>query len=216
MILGIDFSLKSTAACLKTGDTYTFYTFARSEVISQDVKKYLEVAGVIVDAIPAEPSLPKKSTIAERERSSLLDANALIPAITKWFSDLNINAYGIEGFSFASTGNRLAQISGYQWVLRWELQKIGMSVNKFWIFSPMTIKATAGKGNYKKEEMIDAFLMSDDAALRNTGFWKALKERPELFQTKRGNWLKPIDDICDSWWILKTTEAAYAQSIATN
>jgi len=209
MILGIDFSIKSTAACLKAGELYTFYTFAREDVISSEVKKHLQVAGVIADSLPPELSLPKKSTIAERERSSLMDANQLIPGITKWFSDLEIKAYGIEGFSFASTGNRLAQISGYQWVLRWELQKLGMSPDKFWIFSPMTIKATAGKGNYKKEEMIAAFIMSEDEDLRKTGFWRAIKNKPELFQNKRGGWLKPIDDICDSYWILKTTEAAY-------
>lgn len=207
MVLGIDFSLKSTAATLKSGDTYTFYTFARTDVIKEDTSIALRAAGVMVDTLPPEPALPKKSTIAERERSSLVDASALIPTITKWFSDLEIDAYGIEGFSFASTGNRLAQISGYQWVLRWELQKIGMSTDKFWIFSPMTVKATAGKGNFKKEEMIEAFIKSEDPALRNTGLWKALNNQPSLFQTKRGAWLKPIDDIIDSYWVLKTTEA---------
>ena len=28
----------------------------------------------------------------------------------------------------------------------------------------------------------------------------------ELIQTKKGAWVKPIDDIVDSWWVLKTTE----------
>lgn len=207
MILGIDFSLKSTAATLKSGDTYTFYTFARTDVIKEDTSLALKAAGVIVNTLPPEPSLPKKSTIAERERSSLDDACTLIPEITKWFSDLNIDAYGIEGFSFASTGNRLAQISGYQWVLRWELHKMGMTTEKFWIFSPMTVKATAGKGNFKKEEMIAAFINSEDTDLQKTGLWKALKNQPSLFQTKRGAWVKPIDDIIDSYWVLKTTQA---------
>jgi hypothetical protein len=207
MILGIDFSLKSTAATLKSGDTYTFYTFARTDVIKEDTSLALRAAGVIVNTLPPEPALPKKSTIAERERSSLDDACVLIPEITKWFCDLDIDAYGIEGFSFASTGNRLAQISGYQWVLRWELHKMGMTSDKFWIFSPMTVKATAGKGNFKKEEMIAAFINSEDPELQKTGLWKALKNQPSLFQTKRGAWVKPIDDLIDSWWVLKTTQA---------
>lgn len=206
MILGIDFSMKSTAATLKTSDGYTFYTFARNSVVKADIAISLKAAGVIVNLVPDEKALPKKATIAERERSSLDDACILIPEITKWFTDLPIDAYGIEGFSFASTGNRLAQISGYQWTLRWELKKIGMKTEQFWIFSPMTVKATAGKGNFKKEEMIQAFIDCDDPVLQNNSFHKAIKNHPEQFQTKKGVWLKPIDDIIDSWWVMKTTE----------
>jgi hypothetical protein len=206
MILGIDYSIKSPAATLKSGDTYTFYTFARKSVVKGDTELALKAAGVIVELIPDEPTLPKKASITDRERSSLLDANQQIPSIIKYFSDLPLIAYGIEGFSFASTGNRLAQLSGYQWVLRWELLKLGMSSDSFWVFSPMTVKATAGKGNFKKEEMIQAFIDCEDPQLQATGFHKAMKTQPELFQTKRGAWLKPIDDIVDSWWVMKTTE----------
>lgn len=206
MILGIDFSIKSTAATLLSGDAYTFYTFARTDVIKEDVAIALRAAGVIVNSLPSEQPLPKKASIAERERSSLQDANALIPEITKWFTDIGIKAYGIEGFSFASTGNRLAQISGYQWVLRWEMLKAGIPPENFWIFSPMTIKATAGKGNYNKDEMIAAFLASEDPALQNSGLWKAMSSQPSLFQNKKGAWHKPIDDLIDSYFVLKTVE----------
>lgn len=206
MILGIDFSMKSTAAALLSGDNLTFYTFARNSVIKADIVIALKAAGVIVNLVPDEAPLPKKSTIAQRERSSLDDASVLIPEITKWFTDMPIEAYGIEGFSFASTGNRLAQISGYQWALRWELKNIGMSTDKFWIFSPMTIKATAGKGNFKKEQMIEAFINCKDSDVQNTGLWKALNSNPEMFQTKRGIWCKPIDDIIDAFFVMKTTK----------
>ncbi len=109
----------------------------------------------------------------------------------------------IEGFSFASTGNRLAQISGYQWLLRYNLiEDCEISAEQLWFFSPMTIKATAGKGNYKKEEMIEAFINSDC----NSAFANALRNAPAEFQTKRGQWLKPIDDIVDSYWIVKTLQ----------
>lgn len=209
MILGIDFSIKSTAAALLAGGTYTFYTFARTDVIKEDVSLALRAAGVVVHSIPSEPVLPKKASIAERERSSLQDASALIPGITQWFRYLDIKAYGIEGFSFASTGNRLAQISGYQWVLRWEMLKAGIPPERFWIFSPMTVKATAGKGNYNKDEMIAAFLASDDLALQQSGLWSALTHHPGLFQNKKGGWLKPVDDLIDAYFVLKTTEKTF-------
>jgi len=207
-ILGIDFSLTSTAVTLKNSTEYVFYTFARETAVKADVATSLKNSGVAVHLVPAEAPLPKKATITERERSSVEDAYVLINKIVDQFKYLHdpITAYGIEGFSFGSTGNRLAQIAGYQWALRWEMRNIGMSTENFWVFSPMTVKATAGKGNFKKEQMIEAFINSDDPLLQENGFWLAIKNNPEQFQTKRGNWLKPIDDIVDSYWVLRTTE----------
>jgi hypothetical protein len=206
MTLGIDFSLKSPAATLKAGNLYTFYTFARNTAVKENVILSLKAAGVITNIIDNEPALAKKATIAERERSSLEDANILIPEIIKWFKDLPISSYAIEGFSFASTGNRLAQISGYQWLLRWEMLKMGIAPKDFWIFAPMTVKATAGKGNFKKEDMIAAFLNTEDEDLKNTGLWKGMTNSPQSFQNKKGLWEKPIDDLVDSLWVLKTLE----------
>ena len=205
MILGIDFSIKSAAATLKSGDYYTFYSFARKGVIKQDAKIAFAAAGVQIVESDEEPApSSKKATIAERERASVKDALKLIPNIVDRFTEMRIDRWAIEGFSFASTGNRLAQISGYQWVLRWELIKAGLDIDSFYIYSPMTIKATAGKGNFKKEQMIDAFMQSDDPILQNCGLYKALNTNPTLFQTKRGAWLKPLDDVVDSYWIMRT------------
>jgi len=207
-ILGIDFSLTSTAVTLKNSTEYVFYTFARENVVKADCATSLKNAGVAVHLVPPEAALPKKATIAARERSSLEDAYVLINKIVDQFKYLHdpITAYGIEGFSFGSTGNRLAQIAGYQWALRWEMRNLGMTSDNFWVFSPMTIKALAGNGHFKKEQMIEAFVNSDDPLLQENPFWLALKNNPEQFQTKRGNWLKPIDDIIDSYWVLRTTE----------
>lgn len=207
-ILGIDFSLTSTAVTLKNLTGYVFYTFARDTAVKADCAIALKNAGVEVHLVPAEAPLPKKATIAERERSSLEDAHVLINTIINQFKYLHdpITAYGIEGFSFGSTGNRLAQIAGYQWALRWEMRNIGMTSSNLWVFSPMTVKATAGKGNFKKEQMIEAFVNSDDPLLQDNPFWLALKNNPAQFQTKKGNWLKPIDDVIDSYWVLRTTE----------
>jgi hypothetical protein len=207
MILGIDFSIKSAAATLKSGDAYTFYSYARKGVVKEDTKIAFAAAGVQIFESEEEPSPAKKASIAERERASVKDALKLIPKITECFTDLPIDRWAIEGFSFASTGNRLAQISGYQWVLRWELIRGGLNIDSFYIYSPMTVKATAGKGNFKKEQMIEAFMQSDDPILQNCGLYKALNTDPTLFQTKRGVWLKPLDDVVDSYWIMKTVEA---------
>lgn len=207
MILGIDFSIKSAAATLKNENSYVFYSYARKGVIKEKDIQTFKDAGILIFETEEVVITNKKASIGEREKASVKDALLLIPQITNCFLNLPIEKWGIEGFSFASTGNRLAQISGYQWVLRWELIKNGLDIEKFNIFSPMTVKATAGKGNFKKENMIDAFINSEDPALINTVLHKELKKFPEKFQNKKGAWLKPLDDIVDSYWVLKTVEA---------
>lgn len=215
--IGVDFSIKSPAVCIKdNNNNLTFLSFPRKSLVKEDTVKNLIDSDVIAIVIPDEPVLPKKSTITERERSSLIDAKIEISTIletvkTIWTSD-DTTYVGIEGFSFASTGNRLAQLSGYQWVLRYVLHEdIKMKYDNFFVYAPMTVKATAGKGNFKKEDMIAAFMQSEDPELRKTKFWQRLNESPVKFQTRTGKWLRPIDDIVDSYWVLKTLEKGIAE-----
>ena len=219
MNIGIDYSIKSPAITLiDSEDNYHFLCFPRTDVIKSLVAKYLNESGVEVSILDKEPTLDKKALLAVRERSSFVDANkqilAIVSAIHKKHSEgiWNIKEYkdltytvGIEGFSFGSTGNRLAQISGYQWVLRYVLFNSGkLKPDNLHVYAPMTVKATAGKGNFKKEQMIEAFLNSQDPKVQATTFWKTMKSNPEYFQNKKGAWEKPIDDIIDSFWVLQT------------
>ncbi len=224
MKIGIDFSIKSPAACVRDGEgNLTFFSYPRRSVAKEDFLRTLTDSGVILHVIPDEPALPKKASIGERERSSLIDADIEITTILEslrwaWTRDLFLRErekelyVSIEGFSFASTGNRLAQLSGYQWVLRYMLRKdMKMKPENFYVYAPMTVKATAGKGNFKKEDMIAAFIQSEDPQLRETKFWQRLNEAPAEFQTKRGAWLKPLDDIIDSYWVLRTLEKGISE-----
>jgi hypothetical protein len=212
MIIGVDFSIKSPAITLSTsGKELSFLCFPRKSVVKEDTVLSLKAAGVDVNLLEDAAPLPKVKNIAILERSSLNDAIMLNTVIVDKISSIKKKEQqlivGIEGFSFGSTGNRLAQISGYQWSLRFYLYiKSLMSPANFYTYAPMTVKSTAGKGNYKKEQMIEAFIKSDDARLHKNSFWKALSESPQTFQTKKGNWLKPIDDIVDSYWVFRTVE----------
>jgi hypothetical protein len=216
MHIGIDYSIKSPGmSILDDNGNLHFYCFPRTGVVKEDCLLSLRNSGVNAIVLDNEAALPAKATIAQRERSSLVDAVMQVNAISREIiihGGRDIAGYsneethlGIEGFSFGSKGNRLAQISGYQWLLRYVLYSdAGIVPANFYVYSPMTIKATAGKGNFKKEDMINAFINSEDPQLQATGFWKSIKEDPSQFQTKRGVWLKPIDDIVDSYFVLKT------------
>ena len=215
MVLGIDFSIKSPAICVKySDDSLVFLAFPRKDVIKEDMELLLRQHGVIVNRLDKELALPKTANLTFRERSSHDDAHVEISAVMNELHKLDdvIESWAIEGFSFGSTGNRLAQISGYQWLLRHMISHdYSISSAAMWVFAPMTVKATAGKGNFKKEDMITAFLASEDASLRETGLWKALTTDPASFQNKKGAWMKPIDDIIDAYWVLRTLEKHTAE-----
>lgn len=207
MVVGIDFSIKSTAVTLITNDgTHHFYTFARKSVAKEDFFITLRNAGVHVITLNDEPPLEKTANLTAKERSSIKDALMQTEAIARMLSTWSLteeDSIAIEGFSFGSTGNRLAQISGYQWLLRsLIIQHCGITPDRLWFFSPMTIKATAGKGNFKKEQMIEAFINNEV----DHAFHSDLTTAPLSYQTKRGQWLKPLDDIIDSYWIVKTLQ----------
>jgi hypothetical protein len=210
MIIGIDFSIKSPAVTIQTasGEIH-FHSYPRKSVLKEAFADLLTGVGVNMHMLDDEKALPRAANLTDKERSSMQDAFMLVGEIidslkqyTQWTEEEIYIA--IEGFSFASTGNRLAQISGYQWLLRSRLvHDLDIPVENVWIFAPMTIKATAGKGNFKKEEMIEEFLK--EAPLKNP-FRKALREQTSSYQKKNGQWHKPIDDIVDSYWVARTLE----------
>jgi hypothetical protein len=210
MIIGIDFSIKSTAITIIEESTGSekMLSFPRQGALKDSFVKNLENAGVKVCTVPDEPRLAKKASLTDRERSSMKDARSLISSIETEIriaisNNPEVVYVGIEGFSFGSSGNRLSQISGYQWLLRNSLwTSLGIPVDQIWFFSPMTVKATAGKGNYSKEEMIQAFIGSNSTSEMK----KHLLENSSDFQNKKGAWNKPCDDIVDSYWVAKTVQ----------
>ena len=213
--IGIDYSIKSPAVTicdLKKSDI-TFLSFPRDKEINRDCEVSLAEAGVQIEKLNPVPLSPKKTIISVTERNSMFDAiyqtTAIISSIRKIIGDNFVNSYiGIEGFSFASTSSRLAQISGYQWLLRYQLLEAGLNLDNFYVFAPTTVKATAGKGNYKKEDMIAAFLNVNNVILENNNFFQSIKKHPVSFQNRKGTFLKPVDDIIDSYWIMQTLQTA--------
>ena len=199
-MISLDFSIKSPAAVVLHNGEYIFYSWQWK---LGKIHESLKMAGVNV-IVPTAYKTYEGSESTYKERTFTAECDSLTDSITDSLKDFN-GPYAIEGFSFGSTGNRLAQLSGYQHVLRYKMNKI-FSNDNLWIFAPMTVKATAGKGNFNKEKMMEAFMNSEDPILLNSKFFKALKSRPEEFQNKKGAFLKPVDDVVDAYWVLKTLE----------
>lgn len=212
ILIGIDYSITSPAIAILKNNEYKFSIFPRVGNIKDKMYEDLIIAGLDIVNVNETKQLPKKSTITQLERRSMVDAmyqiDLIIDYINNNVEDFTNTHVAIEGLSFASTSSRLAQISGYQWLLRYKLINLGLPIDNMWIFAPNNVKLTAGKGNLKKNEMIDAFINNSlDEKLASNKLYLSIKNNSNLYQTKKTcNWLKPIDDICDSYWILKTVE----------
>jgi len=220
--IGIDYSINSPAICVQNGSKLEFISLARIGVANE--KFYETLESFKVKVITSNP-LKNSPTVLDSSRESILDAISLATKTVNGIieicgpGDNTQNVLAIEGFSFGSKGNRLAQLAGYQYVLRMQTLAYLISpinIENMWLFAPATVKSTAGAaGRGKgKGDMITAFLEHEDKlpGLEEHPFYIEMKKNPETFQNKKGKWQKPIDDLIDAYWILKTYHKKSSQA----
>ena len=204
--VGIDYSLKSPAVTvmLEASDI-TFFIFPRENSLKDKYIETLKDTGIIISPVPY---IKNVKDLAENERINSGDSEMLATAVATAIlphlkGDIKI---GIEGISFASPGNTKVQYAGYHYVMRLVLNaKLNIDYEDMYVYAPNTVKKTAGKGNFKKEQMIDAFINSDAVELQNCPLRNGLIKTPELYQSpKAKHYMKPLDDIVDSYWTMKT------------
>ena len=194
IFIGIDFSISSPAVCINDDNKFSYYSLYRpgkltkKEVIGIDVLKEFKNLSLNIN----KPIVESKN-YQLRETNNLIEAEFLTDSIIEYIqskikdSEVKI---GLEGFSYGSTGNRLAELAGYNYLLRHKLIKNNYN---FSIYSPKTIKAVAGNGNYNKDQIAESYLnIIDDDELRI--FLNDNKDT--LFINRK--YLKLIDDLIDT------------------
>lgn len=204
--VGIDYSLKSPAVTVMSeAFDITFFIFPRENSLKDKYIETLKDTGVIISPVPY---IKNVKDLAENERINSGDSEMLATAVATAIlphlkGDIKI---GIEGISFASPGNTKVQYAGYHYVLRLLLTIVlPIKYDAVYVYAPNTVKKTAGKGNFKKDQMIEAFINSDAVELQNCPLRNGLIKTPELYQSpKAKHWMKPLDDIVDSYWTMKT------------
>ena len=108
---------------------------------------------------------------------------------------------GLEGFSYGSISSSTLDLAMYNSFLRMKLiENFGSDVLN--IVSPTEGKKVLfGKGNAKKDDMIQAFIDNklEDELLIANALWKYCKTKGVDFKQP-----KPIDDLVDAYGILKS------------
>lgn len=203
--IGIDFSLTSPAICVYKNGAYSFISFFNDG--GKDWKKsksknyrYHNDLFDIIDIIPYTRKIDD-SNYRNEQKTKMSDAFMIVNLIIdklKSIIDEDV-IIGLEGFSYGSISSSTLDLAMYNSFLRIKLiENFGSDVLN--IISPSEGKKMLfGKGNAKKDDMIQAFIdnrLKDDMLLDND-FWKYCKENGvDLKQPK------PIDDLVDAYGIL--------------
>jgi hypothetical protein len=193
MIIGIDFSINSTAVTVKNGSEIVMMSFVpnyepdkRAWRVHQSISNLVQIHSYKKDG-------SSKDSI-EDQRIKLRNANQL--------SDLIINSIGrenlkgverinIEGFSYASKGNSFIDLITYNSFLKTKLyQEVG---DKIYVVPPKTLKKWyTGNGNATKCGMLRSYMEKNDNDLTHK-IREWCKIEDEEFSIP-----KPIDDLVDS------------------
>ena len=204
--IGIDFSLTSPAICVYKNNEYLFISFFNDggknwkKSKSKSYKYHNELSDII-EIIPYTRKIDD-SNYRNEQKTKMVDAlmivNLIIDKLKNIIDDDVI--IGLEGFSYGSISSSTLDLAMYNSFLRMKLiEHFGSDVLN--IISPTEGKKMLfGKGNAKKEDMIQAFIdnrLEDDVLMKNT-LWKYCKENGVDFKQP-----KPIDDLVDAYGILK-------------
>ena len=204
--IGIDFSLTSPAICVYKNDSYSFISFFNDngkewKKSKSKLYKYHNELCDIIDVIPYTRKIDD-SNYRNEQKTKMADALMIVNLIIeklKTIIDEDV-IIGLEGFSYGSISSSTLDLAMYNSFLRMKLiENFGSNVLN--IISPTEGKKMLfGKGNAKKEDMIQSFIdnkLNDDVLINNI-FWKYCKKNDVDFKQP-----KPIDDLVDAYGILK-------------
>lgn len=205
--IGIDFSLTSPAICIYKNGEYIFISFFNDggkdwKRSKSKLYKYHNDLCDIIDVIPYTRKIDD-DIYRNEQRTKMADAlmitNLIIDKLKSIIDDDVV--IGLEGFSYGSISSSTLDLAMYNSFLRMRLIEIFGS-DCLNIISPTEGKKVLfGKGNAKKEDMIQAFIdnnLKDEALIKNA-LWQYCKTNGVDYKQP-----KPIDDLVDAYAILKS------------
>jgi len=207
-VIGIDFSLNSPAFCCYKDGKYIWGSLTRSDRSPESHLKSQKKPFAILDTesdfnlyFVEKKDLPDDYT--GRERIKIVYFMGIVDQLWASISDIMGESefyVAMEGLSFSSNGNSLIDISMATALLRKKIiDRVG--ADKFYVFSPTSIKKFALKGNAKKNELYEALINFKESETNLENFSNILEANKTEWITPAKAVNKPIDDIVDATWI---------------
>lgn len=205
-IFAFDFSCNKPALCINIDGKISYAVFPSK--VDKITEKKLTSVGVKVfnrnlDPISKNSTLSDSDLIIEQVSRAKNLADMIVSYIIRRLNGIQCPiadaVIANEGFSFASSGNAVLDLSGYKYILMSAL--IDKGFRDFRTYAPITIKKTAGcsKKGMGKEEMIQAAGKSGCEHLFN----KTIIGNPEALKKKTA-WVACVDDLADAYWCMRT------------
>jgi len=191
-IIGIDFSINSTAISIRKGKEIHLFSFVpnyRPELsgfkIHKSIEDFVTVRSYEKSGNTKDPIVDQRIKLQNADNLS----NQIIETIEDFIEgDIDIR---IEGYSYGSKGNAFIDLITYNTFLKVKLiEKWGHCIT---IIPPKSLKKIyTGNGNASKCDMVRTYLSSTKSKLQT--------KLEELNYNKEGEFIigKPIDDIVDS------------------
>lgn len=206
--IGIDYSLISPAICVYKDGKYSFISFfddygkdwvnskSKAYFYHQELNKFMEMN-------PYTRHIDKKD-YREEQKTKMAAAKMIAHKISNRLVELVGNEdviIGLEGFSYGSISSSTLDLALFNSFLRIKLLE-DFGEDCLVIISPTEgKKRLSGKGNAKKDDMIQAFIenRTNDPDLEKCPLWQYCKENELDYKN-----IKPIDDLVDSYGILRS------------
>jgi len=226
-IIGIDFSVNSTGVCIRTNHKLSFASLlnitSMTSAKNVDVKLYIKnhkYLGKLSEFICLYPfqkqpiSAAKKTGVDAWTKHLLKDSIAVVNKMVDNLHDFVILAdiedpfdVIIEHYSYTkNTDNIIQMVEMTSAFKRGIYERLCVPIEKFHFIPGPNVKMLAGKGSYKKYDMLQAFLNNahHDELLESNYFYKFLQDNESLFINKKKSdidVLPPISDLVDSYFI---------------
>jgi hypothetical protein len=195
-IASIDFSINSTCVGILSSDGYSWYHFGREKT------SYFDLGTDRFTRI-LFPKRTKGEDYCSTERQKLWDSHTLCSSILDVLKEAKVSAVAFEGHSFNSKGNSLLELVAYQFLLRNMIKNsLNMPTEMMFFYPPITVKSFAGGAKFKKKDMLMRFLDVEDPNLKDNPVFVRISSSPDKV-IKGEEVVKPVDDLVDSYWILK-------------
>ena len=206
--IGIDYSLISPAICVYKDGEYSFISFF--DDYGKDWKggkikafsNHRELSW-FMEMNPYTRHIEKKDYREEQKTkmaAAKMIANKISNRLLEIVGDDDV-IIGLEGFSYGSISSSTLDLALFNSFLRIKLLE-DFGEECLVIISPTEgKKRLSGKGNAKKDDMIQAFIENgtQDPDIERCPFWKYCKVNELDYKN-----IKPIDDLVDSYGILRS------------
>jgi hypothetical protein len=194
LLVGIDFSIISTALTIEVDAVDYFYVFYRNDYPKKRNDIYTDSK---INFIKLSDSSFNDKLVDSNKRenmkvgASIECANSIVEVIKSFNLPFKV---GIETFSYGSFGNMLFDLVGFQYVLRSKIFEME-NLESFNFFSPTQVKKIANVNKEKKKEKKDIIQYYKELNVNN-----ALSEflNDDRFGGKN---YKPMDDLVDSYYV---------------